>query len=599
MELIDFFCQLQYEIKSSISDSLETDSEYPFPEFVFTDHMIQHMISAGMTFDQAARCYYSGKSGNAHLKISGYALSEEADQLDLFIALYSGSEYLETITDTETKTAAEQCFRFFSRSIEGKLSKYLEPSSDAAILATLLQEAYASLDQIRIYVLTDRISRTKNFAPRLFMDKTIKLEVMDIERLYRHTVAGKPRDELVVNFPEVCGSALPCVYVPRGETDYDYALTVFPGEALRFLYEKYGSRLLEANVRSFLSVTGKVNKGIRDTLREKPSRFMAYNNGLVIVADEMRLSSDNNGGTGILWLKGMQIVNGGQTTASLYFTKKKYPDTNLSKVFIPAKLIILNTDDSEVEESLISEISRCANSQNVVRQADLTANRSFHRELEQIAGSLFCPDGTGQWFYERTTGSYNVLLAREGTTPARLRKLKERIPTSRKITKTDLAKYINTWERKPSVVALGAQKNFIDFMTMIDLWEEQGFKPDIPWFKQSVAKAIIFKQADRIVATLGTASKIHVTAHLVSTIAEKLGSRIDFDKIWQNQEISSPFKALIAQWAPEVNNIMTKGSNGKLLSEWAKKNECWAQVKSGNYPLPSTTIPEIMNTGLR
>lgn len=136
-------------------------------------------------------------------------------------------------------------------------------------------------------------------------------------------------------------------------------------------------------------------------------------------------------------------------------------------------------------------------------------------------------------------------------------------------------------------------------MTMIDLWEEQGFKPDIPWFKQSVAKAIIFKQADRIVATLGTASKIHVTAHLVSIIAEKLGSRIDFDKIWQNQEISSPFKTLIAQWAPEVNNIMTKGSNGKLLSEWAKKNECWAQVKSGNYPLPSTTIPEIINTGLR
>ena len=123
MELIDFFQQLQYEIKSSISDSLETDSEYPFPEFVFTDHMIQHMISAGMTFDQAARCYYSGKSGNAHLKISGYALSEEADQLDLFIALYSGSEYLETITDTETKTAAEQCFRFFFQEYRRKIEQ--------------------------------------------------------------------------------------------------------------------------------------------------------------------------------------------------------------------------------------------------------------------------------------------------------------------------------------------------------------------------------------------------------------------------------------------------------------------------------------------
>ena len=180
-----------------------------------------------------------------------------------------------------------------------------------------------NLDQIRIYVLTDRRARTKNFKAREIQGKTVKLEVMDIERLHRHWSEGKPRDEIVVNFEEICGSALPCVYVPGDMADYDYALTVMPGEALRFVYDKYGERLLEANVRSFLSVTGKINRGIRDTLRSAPEQFMAYNNGIVLIADELRLSRTPDGSPGILWLKGMQIVNGGQTTASLYFTKRQ------------------------------------------------------------------------------------------------------------------------------------------------------------------------------------------------------------------------------------------------------------------------------------
>ena len=92
--------------------------------------------------------------------------------------------------------------------------------------------------------------------------------------------------------------------------DYDYALTAIPGEALRFLYEKYGARLLEANVRSFLSVTGKVNRGIRHTLKDDPQRFMAYNNGIVLVTDEMVPGKTSEGGPGILGLKGVQIVNG-------------------------------------------------------------------------------------------------------------------------------------------------------------------------------------------------------------------------------------------------------------------------------------------------
>ncbi len=595
MELLDFLLQLQNEISATISERLDTpDSEYPFPELAFAEHVMQHMVSAGMTFDSATICHHQGKAGNAILKITGYALSEECDQLDLFISLYSGAKNIETITDSETKTAAEQCLRFLSRSVEGRLANEIDPSNEAHSLAVTLRDAYGELDQIRVYVLTDRQAKSKNFKPRELQDKIVKLEVMDIERLFRHTIAGKPRDELVVDFEEVCGAPLPCIYVPRDGTDYDYALTVLPGETLRFLYEKYGARLLEANVRSFLSVTGKVNKGIRDTLRWEPDRFMAYNNGLVIVADDIRLGTSPTGGHGILWLKGMQIVNGGQTTASLYFTKKKSPDTDLSKVRIPAKLIVLGKEDSEAEEELISDISKYANSQNAVKQADLSANKPFHRELEKISNSVYCPDGVSQWFYERAAGSYNVLLAREGTTEAKLKRLKERIPTSRKITKIDIAKYLNTWDKKPHIVALGGQKNFLALMETVEEQEKIGFIPDVAWFKQAIAKTILFKQADKIVAPLGTASKVNVTTYLVSLLSEKLGEYIDLDRIWQHQDTSSQLKALLASWAPEVNRVMVAGSNGKLLSEWAKKMECWEQVKMGSYPVSVGNIPEIV-----
>ena len=395
------------------------------------------------------------------MRLSGYAVSDESDQLDLFVSLYAGVDEVTNVPDSETKRAAEQCFRFLGKSADGRLASTMEESNDAYALVLTIQESYSQLDQIRIYVLTDRRAKAKNFKSREIRGKTVKLEVMDIERLHRHWSEGKPRDELTLNFAEVCGEALPCIYVPGEMSEYDYAMTVLPGEALRFAYDKYGDRLLEANVRSFLSVTGKVNKGIRDTLRYVPEHFMAYNNGIVIVADELRLRTTEDGSTGICWLKGLQIVNGGQTTASLYFSKKKEPEqVDLRRVRVPAKIIVLRSSESAAEEELVANISRYANSQNAVRQSDLSANRVFHRDVEKLALTTYCPDGVGRWFYERAAGSYKTMLARDGTTPARLRKLRQSVPTARKITKTDMAKYLNAWEQRPHDVSFGAQKNF-------------------------------------------------------------------------------------------------------------------------------------------
>jgi AIPR protein len=594
MELADFLRQTQSEVRSQIEERLgSSDEAYPYPETVFAEVVMQHMSQVGMTFEPQG-CHYSAKIGNANLRLSGYAISDEADQLDLFVSLYSGVNDVTPIADSETKTAAEQCLRFLAKCAEGRLASTMDESNDAYVLTLTIQDSYANLDQIRVYVLTDRQAKAKNFRPREIGGKTVKLEVMDIERLHRHWSEGKPRDELVVNFEEVSGGALPCVYVPGEAADYDYALTIIPGEALRFIYEKYGARLLEANVRSFLSVTGKVNKGIRDTLKNTPERFMAYNNGIVVVADEVHLGRTEGGGPGILWMKGMQIVNGGQTTASIYFTKKKAPEIDLRRVRVPAKIIALRSQDSIAEEVLISDISRYANSQNSVKLSDLSANKPFHVHIEHLALSTYCPDGIGRWFYERAAGSYNTMLARDGTTPARLRQLKETIPSSRRITKTDLAKYLNAWSQRPDWVSFGAQKNFERFMADFPANgdESQSPLPDVTAYKQMVAKAILFKKAQAVVRPMFPAFQANIAAYVVSLLANRLGQKMDLEKIWLRQDISPELKLQIQSWAGELNKVLHDSSGGRMISEWAKKPECWEAVNGAAYT-EALDVPEI------
>ena len=588
MELLDFLRQTQVEVRTQIDERMaESDGTYPYPESVFAEVVMAHMADVGMTFEPNV-CHYAARVGNANLRLSGYAISEDADQIDLFASLYEGVDEITPVSDTETKTAAEQCLRFVTRCAEGRLAGTMDPTNDAYPLALNIQEGYQQLDQIRIYVLTDRVAKSKNFAVREVREKTVKLEVMDIERLHRHWSEGKPREELVVDFNLVSGGPLPCVYVPGEIADYDYALSVIPGETLRFLYEKYGARLLEANVRSFLSVAGKINRGIRDTLKQAPDRFMAYNNGIVLVVDELQLGRTVDGGPGIQWLRGMQIVNGGQTTASLYFTRKRDPSVDLRHVRVPAKIIVLRADDPAQEEGLISDISRYANSQNSVRLSDLSANKPFHIELEKLALTTYCPDGVGRWFYERAAGSYNVLLAREGSTSARLRQLKEAIPTSRKITKTDLAKYLNAWDQKPHLVSLGGQKNFERFMETVAPVDgaEAPPLPNIVSYKHIIAKAILFKTAQKIVRSMFPAFQANVTAYVVSLIADRLGARIDLERIWNSQALPPWLQQQIRAWADEVNRILHASSNGRMISEWAKKPECWETVVTARYSAP-------------
>jgi len=593
MTLDDFLAETKGEIATQMSEGS------PFAELVFAEVVMQHLVDAGMTFEPVI-CHFQGKIGNANLRLSGYAMSEDADQLDLFVSLYEGFDVLTSISDQDAKTAAAQCVRFLELCAAGRIADKLDPSSDVHSLALTIREIYDELEQVRVYVLTDGIAKSKSFKSRDIGGKDVKLEVMDIERLFRHKSEGKPRDELVIDFTEVSGSPLPCVFVPGETGDYDYALTAIPGEALRFVYEKFGPRLLEANVRSFLSVKAKgVNAGLQNTLRNAPERFMAYNNGIVLVADEMRLDRASDGSPGIVWLRGMQIVNGGQTTASIFFAKKKYADTDLSKVRVPAKIIVMKEADPAKEEALVSDISRYANSQNSVRQSDLSANKPFHVDVERLSLSVYCPNGTGRWFYERAAGSYNTLLAREGVTPAKLRALKESVPAGRRITKTELAKYFMAWDGQPDVVSLGSQKCFDRFMSgMAD--SEAGWgapAPDVTYFKSIVAKALLFKTVHKAARPLVPAFLANVAAYTVALISKSYGESFDLDRIWSRQAVSPQLVEQAQIWAREVYDRLLETANGKMISEWAKRPECLEAMFSRPFSSPVIDVPEARRGG--
>ena len=581
MTLEDFLLQIQAEIR----DRMAAGDTHPYTEMVFADRVTEHLAEIGMTSDPVT-CHYAAKVDRAELRVSGYAVGGDEDQLDLFVVEYSGSDVPTPITDRETMAAAERCLRFLAACVDGRLVSRMDPSNDAYALAETVKGAYPRLERITIHVLTDRVAKSKQFKDREIGGKSVRIEVMDIERLHRHLSAGRPRDEVVMDFDALSGGAIPCVLVPGEGASYATVLAAVPAEALRATYERFGARLLEANVRSFLSATGKVNRGIRETLRSAPGEFMAFNNGIVLVADAAAYGTTAEGGPGLSWLRGVQVVNGGQTTASIYFTKRRSPDTDLRNVRVPAKVIILGENGGEqaeaTREALVSSVSRFANSQNAVKLSDLSANRPFQRSLEQLSQTTYCPDGRTRWFYERAAGSYEVMLARRGDTPARLRALKVEFPPDRRIGKTDLAKCLMAWLGEPHVVSQGLQKNFERFNALLDAEEA-----DLPrWpaktpqdYKRLIAQVIIFRTVQKIVRPLLQAFQANAIAYTVALLGQRMGTSIDLDRVWAEQTFAPPKAGLIRDWAVTVDRALHETGGGRMVSEWAKKAECWERIR--------------------
>jgi hypothetical protein len=321
-----------------------------------------------------------------------------------------------------------------------------------------------------------------------------------------------------------------------------------------------------------------------------------------MICDEAVLSKSSDGQVGLSLLKGLQIVNGGQTTSAIYFASRDVKGIDLSAVMVPAKIVILRNSDENDRETLISRISQYANSQNVVKTSDLSANRKIHVQLEKLANDTWCPDGTGRWFYERAAGSYAVTMLREGRTPAQKKRLRETIPTARKLTKNDVAKYHETWRGRPAQVALGGEKNFGQFMAAID--DMPDIVPeilDVFWYKELIAKVILFKAIEKQIKTkdaklIFKQGYVNIASYTIASFASRLGDRVDLMQVWQRQDASEPLKKMLWEWAIVVNAVFNRLGDGAQFSELAKREKTWEAVKAEPFPDPKVVVPEIFET---
>lgn len=598
MSLEEFHRNFRSDLQATIAERVEA-GEGPFPseELVFAEKVMEHVAETGIC-EEPVVCHWNGKVGNAKLRITGYAVSADETALDLFVTHYFGTENLQDLADSDATATAAEGVRFLFRAASGNLDARIDPTHSVRDLVATIRSRWSDIDRLRVFVITDGKTKTKRFSNKEVHDKMVAVEAMDMERLFRHT-DGKPRDELSLSLVQSIGRPLPCVHVPDPDADYEYALTAIPGQLIRDLYLRFGPRLLEANVRTFLGTKKAVNKGIVETLRKEPEHFLAFNNGLVLVCDEAAFERADDGNLGLSFVKGLQIVNGGQTTSSIYFASRDDRTIDLSHVMVPAKIIILKGSQDDARERLISNVSRYANSQNAVKMSDLSANRPFHVQLEKLANETWCPDGATRWFYERAAGAYNVMLLRDGNTPARRRKLQEMIPPKRKLTKNDIAKYHEAWRGKPDVVARGGEKNFVEFMDALD--KDPTIVPnplDARWYRGMIAKVILFKVIESMIKTKEAKEVfrqgwVNIATYVVSVVSDRLGDRLDLEQIWMRQGVSSGLRDLLWDWAVVVNAEFNKIAPGQQISEVAKRADTWSKIRGAEYPATVDSFPEL------
>lgn len=482
-----------------------------------------------------------------------------------------------TVSKNDVDTAIKRLKVFFEKSCNG-LHKELEEASSAYDLSQWIYKHIKQLNNIRLFVFTDGLIPSHQFKDLgVIGDLFFSTNVWDIRRLYRCVSSGKKREAIEIDFEKQFGRSIPCLRIPEANSDYDGCMLIIPGEILKSLYAEYGSRLLERNVRSFLQARGKVNKGIRQTILHEPERFLAYNNGISATAESVRFV-DN--GHGVALVRDLQIVNGGQTTASLYQTARK-DKADLSKVYVQAKLTIVKSD--RIDE-MVPLISRYANSQNKVNEADFSANEPFHIQIEEFSRTIWASATDGNqrqthWFYERARGQYLEAKNKE-TTMARKRIFEETYPKSQKFDKTELAKFQQTFDQLPHLVSRGAQKNFAEFTAQ---WADKKDVTtlDSDYFKHLIAKAILFKTTEKIVRKEFGEYRANIVTYTLAYLSASAPKHIDLDDIWKHQIIPIALQEVIKKVSVKVYEAITTPPEGKSknVTEWCKHLDCWNKFK--------------------
>ena len=565
----------------------------------FVDNMSQYLIDAEVLSDFNPS-FYTGKNGRSKYRVDGYVYDEFDSTMNLIIANFDGNNLDRRMTNTVAMRDFSQLRLFLKTALTTNLYKEIEMSTPCADLVDFLRMYAKKIRKYRFLIFTDAdlSVAVKSIDIEDYDGIQVEGQIWDVDRLFRVCCSEQGRQIIEIDFTQYCNEGIPCLEASSAATDqYKSYLGVIPGSVLADIYDKYGSKLLEGNVRSFLSTKVAVNKKIRATILNTPQMFFAFNNGISATAIDVEITNTDHGRF-ITFARDFQIINGGQTTASI--SNARYKDkADLASIYVQMKLTAIDKSTSEESDELLRNISRSSNSQNKVSDADFFASHPFHRRMEQISRVMFAPATDGaqyetKWFYERARGQY--LQEQMRLTPSKKKQFELQYPKHKVIKKTDLAKVQNTWRGFPHTVSKGAQTNFTAFAEFIDeQWTANEEQFNDRYFQTTAALLLMFQFLEKQIPKQSwyeggyRANVIYYTiAQYRRLIKQQFpGADLDLILIWNKQRLPELVEASLLVLAELVFLKITDPHRKVInVTQWCKRLECWEDVQIVKLQLP-------------
>lgn len=577
MQLNDFYESFMQGVMSN------SDSRGIILPEAFLEEITAYLIEDAELSDGFQLADYSYRGMEAH----GYDYDDERRILTLVVHEYYQSETIQTLPIDDLKTKFKRVKTFFEKSIKG-LYENIEESSLGYEMA---YDIYSKKDQIltvRFVVITNgSISLRKeiDLSSEDVGGYRYEYKVFDINSIFK-IYLSKSTQDYDVNIEEMYGKPLPCLKVDTQSENYDSYLLVMPGKLLYKIYDLYGQKLLEENVRTFLQFKGKVNQGLRNTIKERPDMFFAFNNGLTTTANSVEIDEGTDGLPLIKSISGLQIVNGGQTTSAIYAAAKNYK-IDIDNIYVQMKLSIIK--NKEKQDYFIRTISECANTQNKVSKSDFFSNSPFHKDFKDLSERLYANPKDGmmrktRWFYERTRGQY--LNEQAYLTASQKKQFILDYPKAQVVEKTLLSKSENSWAQLPYFVCKGAQYSCAKFAEIVtNRLEKDGQAITEKYFKDAISKLILFKTIEKIIqdAPWYAGYKSNTVAYTMSLISYNFSENnkfFDFSRIWEKQELDADFIGKLRVITKKVYDcIMQPTADFANINEWTKRPICWEHVK--------------------
>ena len=647
------------EYKSEFLESLRADSAISGSDTV--DEFLTRTLGMLADYDeiqdpQRIGCGDKRCSGNHVMRADGYCFDETDHSLVLVISDFQDSHDTDNLTMSRVDDLYWRMYYFLNEICNGRMEDYFDDSDDILKVARLIRKRMNALAddpeqilKVKLYIITNKdlspdllnqnlletkirktkgqksVKTTKKIKKSDFEGKPLEINLWSPERFYEKEKSLN-NDPIVIDFETDYHSVgIPCIKGNIGENlGYEAYIAIIPGKLLADIYINHGSKVLEGNVRAFLGTSGSksVNSGIRRTINNEPNKFFTYNNGIATTAADVE-TQEIDGQLYITKIVDLQIINGGQTTASLAEAVLKKTNTELDGIFVPMKLTVIDDRETENEDGvrfydqMVQAIAKYANSQNKVTAADLFSNDPFHIWMEKSSKRWLAPSAkyaipTG-WYYERSRKRYQQELFKIKSVVDQKR-FQAKFPKDQLITKEQLGMYLTTMAQRPHIVAKG--KNFVikEFNTIITQ-EYRANKAVFNefYFKKCICAAIIYRTVDNYLETNKDSAKkqtgfwykaggykLDIVPYSVAKILHSIpkGYTLNWDYIWNHQMVSPAFMREI-ELVTKMTNDFICDSHGIIVTEYCKKEDTWVAFRDTVSYTPSDRfIDELMPEGL-